>query len=271
MEALPRPARLSLTLASIAVSVFLFACGAGGGSDTSSESPPGTGEAAPADVAGRPPVAAGRLAAESSPGDDGADPEVIERASSAPVVPPAFRVGGTPRQEPAPASQPSSPPGPPRREAGGRRVFTNADLEEYRRAAEASSGGGAGRRRDTVDVSGGGSSGGPSAPTPGDSAPEESSDAAEEIASTREAIARQTEDLDYLRSRIPSLHNPFLPRVQPSERDRTAEEGMDNVQRLEHVGRRIAAGEARLTDLRRKLEGLTRASAPEETAEPERP
>ena len=75
-------------------------------------------------------------------------------------------------------------------------------------------------------------------------------------------ITKAEQELEYLRSRGPSLHNPFLPRVAPNDQDTEAEKGMDNVQRLAHVDARIAETEAKIDKLRQKLEALSQPPPP---------
>jgi hypothetical protein len=79
----------------------------------------------------------------------------------------------------------------------------------------------------------------------------------EEMRTTREKIVALTAESQYLRGRIPSLHNPFLPRATLSEPDKIAESGMDNVQRLSKITSRLAEVDAELNALQRRFAELS--------------
>ena len=64
-----------------------------------------------------------------------------------------------------------------------------------------------------------------------------------------ERIAELQRQIAQLKRRLLSLHNPLVPRVQPGEADRKAEEGMDNVQRAARVKAQIRALEQQLVQL----------------------
>lgn len=65
---------------------------------------------------------------------------------------------------------------------------------------------------------------------------------AERIADLQQQIAK-------LKRRLLSLHNPYLPRVSPGEKEREAEKGMDNVQRVARVKAQIRTLEQKLVQL----------------------
>lgn len=64
------------------------------------------------------------------------------------------------------------------------------------------------------------------------------------------------EELARLRKRLLSLHNPYVPRVKPSEAEKKEEAGLDNAKRSELTRRRIAELENEL----RKIQGASQRS-----------
>lgn len=56
-------------------------------------------------------------------------------------------------------------------------------------------------------------------------------------------------ELDRLRKRLASLHNPFLPRVKPTEEEKEREKTMDNAARVREVEARIQKLETELKKL----------------------
>ena len=90
---------------------------------------------------------------------------------------------------------------------------------------------------------------------------------AEQFEQTRREITTLNAELEYLKKRVPSLHNPFLPRAALSEADQTAEAGMDNARRLQHVNERIGDTTRRLDELQHRLAELYNSKPPETDAE----
>ena len=229
--------RFLLTIAAIAVSVLLFACAGDRRSEESADVPlrpkvseAGVNVAAPPSVPARPepvphPVVANPVAAQAQPVFGTPTPVVTSE-------PPAA-------QEPTLEEPPS---------AGGARVFSNKDLRRYARVKEEF---GLGRDVVTVDLT-------PKQPVDGARPAEPMSDAQreEEVRDTMKKINELNAEAAYLKSRVPSLHNPFLARVPPSESDSVAEAGMDNAQRLERVQTRLSQVDAQLNQLQRRLAEL---------------
>lgn len=77
-----------------------------------------------------------------------------------------------------------------------------------------------------------------------------------EVDSANQKIEDLETDISYLRSRVPSLHNPFLPRVALDPGDTDNETGMDNVQRLDHIQQRISSDQQEIGALRSQLAQL---------------
>jgi DNA-binding transcriptional MerR regulator len=226
--------RLCLTLAAVAAFAFLLACG-------SAEQP-----------ASKIPVRAGR------PANAGPTPSTLASllppepvtAPASPSGAPSARAEQTAIPAPEePEARPSPAPAPVV-DSSGSRVFSNKDLRRYQKVKEEFG------FRDgevTVDLSG---------RKPDDAqgqgaAPLSEAQRAEEITTTRDKIAALDSEAQYLRSRIPSLHNPFLPRVTLTEADKVTEAGMDNAQRLERVTSRLAEVDAELNVLQRRFAELS--------------
>jgi len=151
-------------------------------------------------------------------------------------------------------------------ETGGH-VFTNKDLHRYRatRIAFGMEDEATGAVRTPASAGGADrSAADPADPntTPDDHKTLTPEEQAAQIQETQDMIARAEADLNYLRSRPASIHNPFLPRVQPSDEDAAAESGMDNVQRLAHVESRISDTEKKIAEMRQKLEALRSTPPP---------
>ena len=136
---------------------------------------------------------------------------------------------------------------------GGGHVFTNKDLQRYRPMVSAF--GLDDVRPASADDDAAANPADANKPAGEKLSPEEIQ---AQIDSTQAEIAKAEEDLKYLKSRKPSIHNPLLPRVPLTEDDTAKENGMDNVQRLEHIAGRIAETEMRLNDLRQKLDTLSK-------------
>ncbi len=168
----------------------------------------------------------------------------------------------------AESAEPSVPPGEvvrgrPRRAGSGEPVFTNKDLASYKKVKEQF-----GFRDDVVvvDVTRKG---------PGEKQDTESDrmsrltrqEREEQFEQTRREITGLNAELEYLKKRVPSLHNPFLPRAPVNEADSTAEAGMDNARRLQHVNERIGETSRRLGELQRRLADLYNSKPPETDAD----
>ena len=153
------------------------------------------------------------------------------------------------------AGQQESPAPAP--EAGGTRVFSNKDLRRYTRVKEEF---GLGRDVVTVDLT-------PSTPETADQAVAGMTTAErdQEMRETMKKINELNAEAAYLKSRIPSLHNPFLARVPLSETDATAEAGMDNAQRLDRVKERLSRVDQELDQLQRRLAELHQPESGQET------
>lgn len=94
---------------------------------------------------------------------------------------------------------------------------------------------------------------------------------AKEIRATQLLMEALNTDIDALQKRIPSLHNPFLPRVAAGEADALAEAGMDSAERLARVNQRIAEDQQQLGVLGRRLlelHEMSQASRPEAVGNP---
>ena len=71
-------------------------------------------------------------------------------------------------------------------------------------------------------------------------APEEVQKWKEARLQTAEAKVKEAEQqLDYLKKKQASIHNPFLPRPEPTDEDLEKEAGMDNVKRSERTEKQI--------------------------------
>lgn len=153
------------------------------------------------------------------------------------------------------AAEPVEPPRETRPAAGGTRVFSNKDLERYRDVKRQF---GFEENKVQVDISGqsrGTTVVSKSEPTQ-DLLPEEMD---REIESSRAKVNALTRELDHLRKREASLHNPFLPRPEVTDEDKLAEAGMDNVERLDRVKQRIAEIEQEIHTLRNRMAELSQA------------
>jgi hypothetical protein len=137
-----------------------------------------------------------------------------------------------------------------RPEVGGSRVFSNKDLESYKRVKEEF-----GFRENVlvVDLSA------QQAQARRGSDPLSPEERDRQVSETRGRIEAISEEIQHLKARIPSLHNPFLPRAKVSEADAVDEAGMDNAERLARVNKRIADLNGELGTLQRKLADLMAA------------
>ncbi len=227
----------------VVVAVLFFACSGPGGDET-----------APRAELRTPRPSASR----------GTQPVVsVPAALASPAVPPRPAVQALPPPA-APAAQAQGPvtfgtvaeeaesqaprlTAPRRPLAGGSRVFSNKDLESYRTVKEEF-----GFRDDVQRVDLTRQAAEPPA--------RESLTAAErdrEMSETRTKITGLLEELQYLQKRVPSLHNPLLPRAKLSEADASAEAGLDNAERLARVNQRIGEVNGELGTLQRRLAELT--------------
>ncbi len=252
-----------MIVAAIAASLALFACG---GDREASGVTPAAEPAETATGAGGPKTAKGPVPPAPAPGQPAAAPNENPEASSFPI--PDETAASTfgseePEEEAEPRKTVSAEPLP-----GGGHVFTNKDLQRYRPLKSAFG------MEDEADgtlrqppSAGNGDRGAADPEDPNKPEDDKSlspQEAQAQIDATQAEIAKAEEDLKYLRSRGPSLLNPFLPRVQLSEDDTANEKGMDNVQRLEHVNARISETEARINELRQKLDSLGKTPPPDQ-------
>jgi len=252
-------------VASIAASLALLACGgdreAQGGTPENAANPESEASRA-ADAANRPakpnpvPEATAVAQAPAGPADDpwAVEPQPVRQANGT-----TFGSDGEDSEDETPRAARKAEPLP----GTSGHVFTNKDLHRYRplkaafglddkpseKALDA-------RKNDRAA----GDAEDPKKPEGEKSMTPEELQA--EIDTTQAEITKAEQELQYLRSRGPSLHNPFLPRVSPNEKDAAAEDGMDNVQRLAHVDARIAETESKINTLRQKLETLSQTPPP---------
>lgn len=141
--------------------------------------------------------------------------------------------------------------------AGGTHVYSNKDLARYTRVKEEF---GLGRDTTTYDLT----AKTPAAPAPATEGMT-TEQREEEIRETMRKINELNAESAYLKSRIPSLHNPYLARVKPSDADGVAEAGMDNAQRLARVNERLSQVDTQLNQLQLRLAELHQAEPKQET------
>jgi hypothetical protein len=234
--------RLVPLVVAVCLAVFVFACSAGGDAPperAAMSAPPRprprpafvVDAAVPAQPAPNPPITTGPAAQPPA------------APAPQPAAPSASITFGTVPEGPEPVPERLSARRQPL--SGGSRVFSNKDLESYRRVKQEF---GFRDNVTVVDLSGQQKTG------PETLSPEERERQAEE---TRREIERISGEVQYLKSRLPSLHNPFLPRVAPSEADASAEAGMDNAERAARVTQRIATLNSEMGGLQKKLADLT--------------
>lgn len=237
--------KLLLTLAAIAASILLFACG-GGSERRASDRPAAPGPvparaslASPEPVAAPAPPTSEPLPIRISPG---AEPEEIPGPPAEGTSSPAPEEAG---------NEPALPPAPIV-DSTGSRVFTNKDLRRFQKVKQEF-----GFTGDvvTVDLTKKKTAEPEDSQQEGAQPTDEQRD--EEMRTTREKIAGLTAEAEYLRGRIPSLHNPLLPRATLSEADKVGESGMDNAQRLARVTGRLAQVDAELNALQRRFAELS--------------
>jgi hypothetical protein len=237
--------RLALPLI-VVVAVLFFACSGSGGDETAPRAqlrtpqPPasrGTQPVVSAPAALAPPAASPRPAVPASP--SGAVEGVPAAQAQGPVT-----FGTVPEEAESQAPRLTAPRRPM---AGGSRVFSNKDLASYRAVKEEF-----GFRDDIqrVDLT-----------RPAAEAPAKESLTADErereMSQTRTKITTLLDELQYLQKRIPSLHNPLLPRAKLSDADASAEAGLDNAERLARVNQRIGEVNGEMGTLQRRLAELT--------------
>lgn len=251
-----RTGRLGFVIAVFAA-VFLFACG---GQGEAPEQPSAASIAAPSPRPTPRPAPSGPPVVVIPPPAPAPEGETLP----VPVEPP---VGTGPAEsaesmeslldeEPAPEEPAPEPPLDP---TG--RVFTNKDLGKYKDVMEQF-----GFREDTVvvDLSAQPQSGTTvvSSKPSRDEMTEEARE--KEILEVQSEMHRISAELDYLKKRIPSLQNPFMPRSEISEADQSAEAGLDNAERLAHVKQRILENESRLSELNTRYAELYKSHADRE-------
>ncbi len=235
-----------LPFIAVILSVVLFACGGRGD---------GAGGAVPSHVA-RP-----------EPAETPARPESGQPEAVAWDVQPSLDVLGSEAAEVAGkpetpvAADDAEPPEPPRpvRAPSGPRVYTHEDLAPYKVINEQS-----GYRENTVvaDLAESQESGPPRELGDNKSKmPENEAEREKEILEVQDEMHSLAAELEYLQGRIPSLHNPFLPRAKASEADHLAEAGMDNAERLEHVKGRMGEIENRLKSVKLRYAELYKSKA----------
>lgn len=256
-----------LIVASIAASFALFACSgnreASGGTPENAANP--ENEAAKSATAATGPTnpnpVPAPIEAAQAPDGPAADPWAVEPPQVAQTGGTTFGNDGEILEDEAPREAKKAEPLP----GTGGHTFTNKDLHRYRplKAAFGLDDAAAKAATDAHHKDKSGASG--DAEDPNKPEGEKSMTPEElqaEIDTTQAEITKAEGDLAYLKTRGPSLHNPFLPRVTPNEKDAATEDGMDNVQRLAHVDARIAETEATINKLRQKLETLSQPPVP---------
>jgi len=236
--------------ASIAASLALFACGGdreASGVTPVEEQQPAAAASAPKAPAAPPAAAAPAARAASSWETSTASFPVPEESAEGKTDEISFGSEGVDEEAGSrvTASLGSLP--------GGGHVFTNKDLQRYRPMVSAF--GLDDERPASADDNAAANPADANKPAGEKLSPE---DIQAQIDSTQAEIAKAEEDLKYLKSRKPSIHNPLLPRVPLTEDDTAKENGMDNVQRLEAIAGRIAETEMRLNELRQKLDTLNK-------------
>ncbi|HKY32166.1 MAG TPA: hypothetical protein VJV23_06495 [Candidatus Polarisedimenticolia bacterium] len=249
-----RNVRLRLTVLAVGLSVFLFACGGSSERGEVAERLRPYREARASAAAPARPAEDQPAAAAAAPDEPSADsgetvPAEGEVPEPAPQAEPRAEVsfGSGPPEE---AAEPYEPPPPPRLERDSGKVFSNDDLKAYKKVKEQF---GFGDNRVTVDATHR-----PAAVSqPKDQAGAlTTAERDAEMSAARESLNRLSEELRYLQGRIPSLHNPFLPRAAASESDASAEAGMDNAEKLAHVNSRIAEVNQEMARHQRRLADL---------------
>lgn len=249
--------RLCLTVLAVLAAVFLLACGAGG---TDESAGPDREARIAAAARARTPDSAGIKVVTAMPATQGSPAPQIPAAPPAPARRADITFGSDPSATPVgepddagPDGEPSAPwedPEPPLRDATGARIYSNRDLAKYREVKEEFG------FRDgvvTVDLT---------KPTAveGEEKKTESGMTTAQIRAERQSITDRirilTGEQDQLARRIPSLHNPLLPRVQAAEADRMAESGMDNAEKLQHINTRLNAIRSELSSLQRRYAEL---------------
>jgi len=238
--------RLVPLVLAVCLAVLVFACSSG------SDQPADEAAMAPPPPRPRPAFVVDAVLPDqpAAPAPAAAAPPAATTADAVPAAPSTasgITFGTVPEQPQLPVEQLTAPRHPL---AKGSRVFSNKDLETYRRVKQEF---GFQENVMVVDLSGQKQAG-----ATDDLSPEER---ARQTQETRAQIERISNELQYLKGRIPSLHNPFLPRVAPSEADASAEAGMDNAERLARVTQRITALNSEMGGLQKKLADL--ASPPD--------
>jgi hypothetical protein len=246
---LVRERRLLLTSLAVFAAVALFACG---------------GQTTPQ----QPAQARISPASPQEPPRPTHQPAVAGFAPAAPAIESPVETDQQTEPTGAESAEPGVPPGEvartqPRREGSGEQVFSNKDLASYKKVKEQF-----GFRDDVVMVDVTKKGPGEKQDTESDKMGRLTAEArAEQFEQTRREITTLNAELEYLKKRVPSLHNPFLPRAALNEADQTAEAGMDNARRLQHVNERIGDTTRRLGELQQRLAELYNSKPPETDAE----
>jgi len=255
MSLLEARERLLFIVVVVGISVFLFACG---GSGTMEEQPAEASLAMPAPQPAPQPVPppadpVGEPASPTPADEESAAVEVVPEPEDD-AAPAAVEQPGDGEREPAPRLEPVAP---------GTHVFTNKDLGRYAKVKEEF-----GLRDDvvTVDLTRARAKEEPEATADRAGPALTAAERDREIAAARAEVTRLSQEVTYLEGRIPSLHNPFLPRPRLSEADQSAESGMDNAERLNRVNERLGRAQSELAAARARLAELYNAPAADRPA-----
>lgn len=249
------PRRRLLLAGAILASAFLFACSGAeersGHETTSLAAPPVAQRSGPPSAEPAPAAAA---QAAPVPWDAVTGPEL--------KVEPSIPAGETAEPE-----ESDRTPAPARQDVdSGPRVFSNEDLARYRSVVRDF---GFEEGTVVVDVTKAGQS--REIRVTNDSSGQTPGEREREVQDLQQRIQRLSDELNYLQGRIPSLHNPFLPRAALAEDDKVAEAGMDNAQRLDSVQRRIAETRQELDGLQRRMAELIQAARREQEPDSRQP
>ncbi|MGH9866854.1 MAG: hypothetical protein ACREAA_01630 [Candidatus Polarisedimenticolia bacterium] len=234
--------RLVLVL-TVAASVLLFAC-SGGEREVAQPQDASEAEAAPssAEAPASPPAPPAQASAAAGPAPVQAAPQGTPAPSGATQ---AVTFGSVPQDELVAAPRPERPA----IKTGSSRVFSNDDLKAYKAVREEYGFADDARSAGASDARSGGKEGGKGAPA-------DAKDTDAKIAEATKKLADLGAELQNLEKRIPSLHNPLLPRVTPLDKDQASEDGMDNAERLSHVKQRIAEVKTEMEELQATLAEL---------------
>lgn len=249
--------RLVLTVIAVVASVFLFACDLSG---RAGDSASGVGTPAPGPV-GEQGVKELTPAPTVKVAESGKQQVAAERQAPEPPRRSAWDLHDVEVEQPprvVPASTQRT--NPPRKDNNKEHVFTNKDLSRYKEVKREFGFDDQKAQANAEDASDKEQGDGEGASSGKEESEKESAEVQQQrkaqIDKANEEIRRLQQDITYLRSRIPSLHNPYLPRVQLNEKDAQTENGMDNVRRLAHIQQRIEEDEQRIGALKARLATL---------------